>query len=541
MSITRQRRALIYVRRSVEDKGDKSSLHYQEEMCRQKALSENCVIVGTVSEEVSAYDTPIEKRKGLQRVLDAALAGEFDVLVCWQKSRLVRDLRDEILILHFLLEEAGVEILFADPTDLPFTKDTADESVTELIQVIKTWSHSREVKNLRDRIKAHLRERAKNGEYVGGTYTGYKWNKILGKMEPIPREIDAVKLMFNWYLYEGLTVGTIAKKLNEQGYRTHNGKEFFPATVSGILNNKIYCGYYRWGFTTSKRRSKPVAADGVEVKVDWVEPIITVEEWQKVQEIMLDRTRKPRGSKRDYSRVSKSIFMLSGKIVCGCGRLMAAHNGSRSYVTKDGSHKYKEHLRYVCRSDAHHLPYKRQINSKLVDASVRDSVIEYVRGFNFEMVMEKARAALSEYNGDLVDERRRLEKRVNQLRDEIEMLRVNLARTTLSQMVTIYEHDIIARDQQIVDVERRIGQIDRDLEKITITEGDLQNYMEFLKSFEQSASYPKEKVQILFDKLVDTVQYEGDLLRVKIKWRIPIHNSTCSNATSTEETLTITI
>ena len=51
------------------------------------------------------------------------------------------------------------------------------------------------------------------------------------------------------------------------------------------------------GFTTSVRRGKPEEAEGFDAKVDWIEPIITLEEWNKVQEIMVSRSGIKRGQK----------------------------------------------------------------------------------------------------------------------------------------------------------------------------------------------------------------------------------------------------
>lgn len=59
------------------------------------------------------------------------------------------------------------------------------------------------MKQLRIRVKEHLRERARDGRYVGGTYTGYQWDTMRKRMVEVPEEMEVVKLIFQHYLYEG--------------------------------------------------------------------------------------------------------------------------------------------------------------------------------------------------------------------------------------------------------------------------------------------------------------------------------------------------
>jgi DNA invertase Pin-like site-specific DNA recombinase len=58
--------------------------------------------------------------------------------------------------------------------------------------------------------------------------------KILVKNELEQKTITSIKR----YKIKGMSLGAIAKKLNERGITTKNGKEFQPMQVKRILNYK---------------------------------------------------------------------------------------------------------------------------------------------------------------------------------------------------------------------------------------------------------------------------------------------------------------
>ncbi|RXT03558.1 recombinase family protein [Ammoniphilus sp. CFH 90114] len=482
------------------------------------AEDEGCIVVDVLVEEISAYDNDIDDRPVLKELLKRALQGEFDVVVCWQKTRLVRDMHDEILIKNYLIDQAGCQIIFSDPAELPYKPD---DSLNRMMHMMKGYLGEVEVENLRERIKAHLRARAGDGRYVGGTYTGYEWNKHTKRMEQVPSEIDIVRKIFNWYLYEGYSTTQISNLLNLENARTKNNKKFYPYTVCSILQNKIYCGYYRWGFTTSKRRSKPIPTEGFEMRVKWIDPIISLEEWDKVQKIMVDRSGKKRGQKRDYSRVSSSIFLLSGKVFCGsCGNRMAAHNGSKTYDTKKGIERTSEYLRYICRNKEVSHMYKKQIDSKVLDQLVYNHVLEFVQSANKDLMLIKAKQCLEDYTKEIRYKILNMKKFISNKEDESENIKTNMFRTSNPELVALYESQYLNNQKEIESKEKAVKELENGLREICITEKDVDDFLDFISSFDESEVYPREKIIRLFDTLVERVIVTGDEVIIKIKWAI---------------------
>ena len=55
-----------------------------------------------------------------------------------------------------------------------------------------------------------------------------------------PEEAEIVKIIFEKTIKEGFGSYRLAKFLNEQGIRTHQGNKFQSNTINRILKNKSY-------------------------------------------------------------------------------------------------------------------------------------------------------------------------------------------------------------------------------------------------------------------------------------------------------------
>ncbi len=84
----------------------------------------------------------------------------------------------------------------------------------------------------------------KRGNFVGNC-PPYGYNRIkIGKdwtLEPNENAIY-VKMIFDWYAYEEMSTGAIARKLNDMGVPTQHGGKWEESVIRGILVNKHYIG-----------------------------------------------------------------------------------------------------------------------------------------------------------------------------------------------------------------------------------------------------------------------------------------------------------
>ena len=144
-----------------------------------------------------------------------------------------------------------------------------------------------------------------------------------GKMRPFlipdPNTEHIIKRMCAMYL-DGTGTRAIAKTFRDENVPGPNDNSWSPARVATMLKNIAYAGCVRFG-----KRSK---YDGIELLVPAPEmEIITLEEYNRIQEIMASHTPKVR-----HPREVASRHLLSGLVYSdGCNSKMSPTGGERSY------------------------------------------------------------------------------------------------------------------------------------------------------------------------------------------------------------------
>lgn len=103
-----------------------------------------------------------------------------------------------------------------------------------------------ERENITKRTSNGRREKAKKGGYSGGRAPmGYSIKD--GCLEINEVEAAVVRFIFS-QRDNGNTLLGIVDALNQNGYKTRNGKQFLISTVQSVVNNrKTYEGYYKYG------------------------------------------------------------------------------------------------------------------------------------------------------------------------------------------------------------------------------------------------------------------------------------------------------
>lgn len=71
---------------------------------------------------------------------------------------------------------------------------------------------------------------------------GYK--KDQGKLVIVEDEAKMVRRIYELFAIDNMGMRSIAKQLTEEGYRNSHNKPLSFSTISGILSNPKYKGYY---------------------------------------------------------------------------------------------------------------------------------------------------------------------------------------------------------------------------------------------------------------------------------------------------------
>jgi hypothetical protein len=175
---------------------------------------------------------------------------------------------------------------------------------------------------MRGRIAA-----VKRGCYIIPT-APYGFDRIkIGRdwtLTPKEEEADVVRLIFEWYVGDELSLGAIARRLAEQGYPSRFGGKWSPDTIRCLLSNVHYIGQVRYNYTkevhsvengvrVAKRKKQPdeevIIAEGKH------DGIIPVELFEAAQTRVKNNPR--------HNMETKFVNILSGILKCKkCGKAM---------------------------------------------------------------------------------------------------------------------------------------------------------------------------------------------------------------------------
>jgi len=302
-------KATYYARVSTDSSEQLHSLQAQSEYFSSLICANPCwdYVPGYIDEGISG--TAVKNRESFLRMMADAKEGLFDLIVTKEVSRFARNTLDSIKYTQQLLS-LGVGVLFQSDNINTLLPDS------ELRLSIMASVAQDEVRKTSERVRFGFRRAIENGVVLGSDRIwGYK--KDNGKLIIVEEEAELVWRIFRQYAVEGMGMRAIAESLNDDGFLNSNGKPFGFSTISGILANPKYKGFY----CGNKTRKIDYKLDKIKVlpKEEWVmypheqavPAIVSPRLWDKADS--LRRSRRERyGAANTGSR-----YPYSGRIICG--------------------------------------------------------------------------------------------------------------------------------------------------------------------------------------------------------------------------------
>lgn len=308
-------RAGCYLRKSRMEEGLDTGevLRRHRESLQECAQRHGLAVVDWYPEVVSGES--LYARPQMLRLLEDVEAGRFGAVLCMDLDRLSRGrMKDQGIILD-AFRDSGT--LIVTPEKVYDLSDEIDDELAEF----KTFMSRREYKIINKRLRRGLRRSIQDGCYVANAPYGYR-KAMAGRrptLEVWEPEARFVRMMFALYA-EGYGCTAIAGHVNALGARPRRSAAFSRNSVAKILQNPTYTGKIVWDQKTRVKKAgsaKPITIRNPPEKWTVTDglhpPIITREDFDRVQEIMSDRRRPVR---RDGGMKSP----LSGLVRCaGCG------------------------------------------------------------------------------------------------------------------------------------------------------------------------------------------------------------------------------
>jgi site-specific DNA recombinase len=308
---------------------------------------------------------------------------------------------------------------------------------------------------------------------------GYVWKD--GKFVVEPKEAPVRKLMFELFA-EHKRKKTVARMLNDRGFRTRKGAKWSAVTVHRLLRDPSASGTRVANYSKSLGKGK---AAGRKPKEDWVyhpvEPIISETLWNECQAILAAQERRPKPIAR------RPVHPFAGVTYCRCGDKMYVPSNSPKYICRSCRNKvpiidldgvFHEQLRnfYVSSEDvADHLAAGNEvIKSKeellaVLRAEERKVSSDIERLFELYQDGQLSKADFGPRHKPLSDRLKEIERELPALEAELDVMRIN----------QLSEAELMAGGQDLFErwpnlpADDRRDLVSSIVEKIIIGEGDI--------------------------------------------------------------------
>ena len=269
-------------------------------------------VPGYVDEGLSGIST--RKRENFNRMVEDGKSGAFDLIITKEISRFARNTLDSIKYTRELLA-SGVAVFFQNDNI-----NTLDED-SELRLTIMSSIAQDELRKLSSRVKFGHQQAIKSKVVLGNSRMfGYK--KDSKRLVIDQAEAPMVRELFELYATDQYSMKQIEGIFWDKGYRNLNGNRIAHGTMSNMIANPKYKGYYVGNkvkvidMFTKKQKFLP-PEEWVMFKDetgDIVPAIVSEELWDKANLILRRRSE----DVKNRQGVCNHPNLLTGKLFCTC-------------------------------------------------------------------------------------------------------------------------------------------------------------------------------------------------------------------------------
>jgi site-specific DNA recombinase len=372
----------IWIRVSTDDQAKGESPEHHEKRARAYAEIQGWIVTKVYHLE-GVSGKAVSTHPEAERMLKDIETGTIKALIFSKLARLARN-TVELLTFAERFKSAGADLVsLQESID---TSTPAGRLFFTMIAAMAQWEREEIV----DRVKASIRIRAQLGKTLGGAAPfGYQWKDK--KLIIDPTEGPIRQRMYELYA-EHKRNKTVARLLNDAGYRTRNGSKFSDTTVLRLIQDTTAKGIYRANHTYRDGKGKLHLKPEAEWILTKVDRLISDDLWETCNSLITSRTH------GNQKRARKTVHLFAGLIYCSCGQKM--------YV-------FSRSPKYICRK------CKRKIPMEDMEAIFREQLEDYF------VSPEKIQKHLEVSNEELQSKKQHLDNHIR----ELETVRAEMQKT----------------------------------------------------------------------------------------------------------------
>ena len=307
-------RVTYYARVSSESDEQLNSLgnqiQYYEDFIRRNATW--TFVPGYIDEGLSGIST--KRRENFNRMIDDAAEDIFDLIITKEISRFARNTLDSIQFTRQLLG-CGVGVFFQNDNINTFDEDS------ELRLSIMSSIAQDELRKLSSRVKFGHQQAIKNNVVLGNSRI-FGYRKENRRLVIDEEQAPMVRELFELYATDQYSMKQIEALFWEKGYRNLNGKKIAHTTMSNMISNPKYKGYYVGNkvkvvdmFTKKQKFLPPEEWVMFKDETGEIVPAIVSEElWDQANAILRRRS----DDVKNRQGACNHANLLTGKLFCTC-------------------------------------------------------------------------------------------------------------------------------------------------------------------------------------------------------------------------------
>jgi site-specific DNA recombinase len=441
------------------------------------------------------YSGAILVRPGLEALRDLAAEGQIAAALVYSPDRLSRKYAYQVLLSEEL-SRYGVELIFLKA---PAGATPEDQLLVQFQGMIAEYERAQIAERCR-RGKKHMAQQGGVNVLSGAPY-GYRYvrksDTSVAFYEVVEAEAKVVRMVFEIYTQQRLSINAIARLLNERQIATRTGKgRWERSTVWGMLRNPAYRGTACYGKTEQRprqrvtrplRQRKALPSRDVggheRPRAEWIEvpvPALVSEEMFALAQEQLEK------NKRHSPRRTIEPTLLQGMLVCEqCGYGL--------YRTSTHTSKHKLNYYRCIGSDGY-----RRLNGPLcTNRPIRQDYLDQFVWSEIIRLLDDPGLIQAE-----IDRRRNAARNADPLHKREEELRREQARVEKSseRLVTAYQEGLVTLPQlrqRMPTLQKQTQAVESELQSLKMAAVDEARYLQLAESLSGFRSKLRVRAEVL--------------------------------------------